>query len=106
MIPPQPDAVANRALRVDVDDQCLEAAPGERGGEVHRRRCLSDPSFLADDGENITHLLGDLWKLTAFQAGCSRRIPARPDPLERLLRVSYPAICLRARCRRIHEERL
>src|SRR5690606_27447902 len=51
----QPDAIAHRPLRVGVDDESLEAAPGEGGAEVHGGGRLADAPLLAHDGENVPH---------------------------------------------------
>jgi hypothetical protein len=48
----EPDPVAHRTLRIDVDEQRLPAASRQRARQVDGGRGLADPSLLADDGEN------------------------------------------------------
>ena len=57
MIAAQSDAISNRALRIDVYDECLEPATCKSRGEVHGGCRLADTSLLADDREDRTHLL-------------------------------------------------
>lgn len=52
----QSHSVAHRALRIGIDQQGLETAACEGHGKIHRGGGLTDPTFLADDGEDAPHV--------------------------------------------------
>jgi hypothetical protein len=53
--PGEADAVAHRALRIDVDEQRLAASACQCARQVDGCRGLPDPSLLADDREDRSH---------------------------------------------------
>src|SRR5690348_5717537 len=81
MVRAQSDAVAHGALRIDVREEGLHAAPCERRREIYGGRRLADTAFLADYGENSSHSL--------FRAGV--RGSTASDLLDGLPRVLHPA---------------
>jgi len=99
-------SVANRSLRIDVHNESFQPTPRERGREVHRGCGLAYSTFLADDRENIAHLLGDLWVFAASQRPTVRGGWSGANPLERLSCVSHPALGFCAWRRWVHEKGL
>src|SRR5687767_5711137 len=85
----QSDAVPDRALRVCVDDERLESAARERRAEIHRRGRFADAALLADDREYFTHALLELPR------GVGGAL-TRGELIQRLLRVTHPAVRLGA----------
>src|SRR3954467_6485067 len=60
MIPPQSYSITNGPLRVHVDDQSFQSAARKCRRKIYRSRRLANATFLADDCEDIAHLLGHL----------------------------------------------
>jgi hypothetical protein len=54
------DAVANRALRIDVHYERLESTSRERRGEVDGCRRLPNTTFLTNDREHVPHRYGSV----------------------------------------------
>jgi hypothetical protein len=50
-------AVADRSLRIDVDEQRFHSPTREGGGEIYSSGGFADSSLLAYDSENRPHLL-------------------------------------------------
>ena len=58
----EPEVQRRMRLRIDIDQADALTGAGERGAEVHGRRCFSDAAFLIDDGDGA-HGRGRGWGL-------------------------------------------
>ena len=76
----RPEPVSNRPLRIGVDEQRLRSTSRERGGEIDRRRGLADSTFLADDGEDLSHVQGSDPSAERFAAQLLQSFFGVPDP--------------------------
>src|SRR5438105_1476868 len=80
------EPIAHRSLRIDVDEQRLDAATSHGGGKIDRRRRFSHTALLADNREHAPHvtaLVPRRWyprRNVAPRASFARAAPSAPPP--------------------------